>query len=291
MRALGIFVLDSWADALARKASLVVGLLIAVPLVLIAVALPVELGSTPGTVRITSPWMIFLEEPGGPRPIDRELPVEEFVRVVNTFVVAFLSGWGILMALFLTAGLLPRTLGKGQAEIVLSKPIPRWSVYLGRYFGAVTLFLGASLVVILAVAGILWGRTGFFSARAVLSVLLVNLVFAALYAWTCLVGLVCERSGLAVLGAVLVWLLCGFLGRVHTFYPDIAASPKLWVRLLGGVGEALYRVLPRTEDLAKAAREVLWGQGLGWTEPIWATALSTLTLLSLSVLWFYRRDY
>lgn len=298
MGALWTVIGDSWRDALARKAAIIVALLVLVPLLLLLLGLQVEPGSTPDTVRAkmfgTELGTFFFYEERGEvsrhlRPV--EIPRDRVVQVVSVLVLGFVDSWGILLALFLTAGLLPRTLVKGYAELILSKPVPRWSVYLGRYAGGVSLFAGACLVVALAVEGILAGKTGLFTGRLILASLVVVVLFAALFAVAALAGVLAERSGIAILSSVLLWLFAGFLARVHEHYPNLVQSPKVWVRILSGLAEALYRALPRTSDLSEIGWRVVVGEALGSVEPLGSTVLFTLGLLALSLWLFSRRDF
>src|SRR5205085_9481618 len=137
-------------------------------------------------------------------------------------------------------GFLPAFLAPNAASVLLTKPVPRWLVLLGK-------FLGLNLVVGLQASIFALGTwaaigvaTGVWSPAYLLSVPLLMLQFAFFYSFSLFLA-VSTRSAIAcMVGVVLFWLLCT---AVNT------SRVEMWAAGASGVTRALveaaYWVLPK----------------------------------------------
>src|SRR6185503_15264513 len=80
------------------------------------------------------------------------LTIGDFPRVLIDVGLASIDLIGVMIAVFLGIGLLSRELERRTLYLVLSKPVPRSHLVLGRYFG---LLLTLSLNIILLMTGLL----------------------------------------------------------------------------------------------------------------------------------------
>src|SRR5579875_477325 len=67
----------------------------------------------------------------------RALDVRAFVLRSYSFIAIFLYIWGTLLAIFASSGLIPSVLEPGRIALLLSKPLNRPVLILGRYLGNV----------------------------------------------------------------------------------------------------------------------------------------------------------
>ena len=67
----------------------------------------------------------------------RTTDVDRVVRGVYGGIATFLYTWGMFLAVFASAGLIPSVLEPGRIELLLSKPVSRTHILLGRYVGNV----------------------------------------------------------------------------------------------------------------------------------------------------------
>src|SRR5579872_5207735 len=62
---------------------------------------------------------------------------ERLVRGVYGAIATFLYTWGMFLAVFASAGLIPSILEPGRIELLLSKPVSRTHILVGRFAGNV----------------------------------------------------------------------------------------------------------------------------------------------------------
>ncbi|HLN30603.1 MAG TPA: hypothetical protein VK395_22880 [Gemmataceae bacterium] len=170
------------------------------------------------------------------------------------FVLLLLAEWvagggGTLLALVWTAGFVPEFLQPANATVLLSKPIPRWVLLMGKYLGVVA-FAGIQVTVFIAGTWLALGlSTGFWVSSYLWGIPLLLLHFAAVYSFSVFLA-VCTRSTLTcVVGSVAFWLLCWGInyGR-HCLLALESTLPPLHP-LLRGLAEAGYWIVPKPVDM------------------------------------------
>ena len=125
--------------------------------------------------------------------------------IVDGIMDTALGSIGIMLSIIATAGFLPHLLEKGSIEVVVSKPIARWKLFLGRYLGGIsfvlfhaTVFIGLTFLV----AGVRWGvwLPGYLFA-----IPLVTLLFSFLYCISALTAVLTRGTITAVLVTLVAW--------------------------------------------------------------------------------------
>ncbi len=171
------------------------------------------------------------------------------------FLLMLLAEWvaglgGTLLALVWTAGFVPEFLQPANATVLLSKPVPRWVLLLGKYLGVLA-FAGFQVTVFVVGTWLALGlRTGYWVDSYLWSIPLLVLQFAAVYSFSVFLA-VWTRSTLAcVFGSIAFWFLCWGMnyGR-HCLLALESAMPPLQpvLRVLVEVG---YWILPKPVDLS-----------------------------------------
>src|SRR4030042_1521333 len=86
--------------------------------------------------------------------------VQEVVLTFHAGIATFLYTWGMAIAVFASAGLIPTVLEPGRLELLLSKPVRRHHILLGRYLGNL-LVVGLNVSYLVAGVWIIFGwKTG-----------------------------------------------------------------------------------------------------------------------------------
>src|SRR5208337_2581531 len=94
------------------------------------------------------------------RTMNRATDVDRLVRGTYAGIATFLYTFGMFLAVFASAGLIPSVLEPGRIELLLSKPVSRTHILLGRYLGNL-LVVGSNVAyLVLAIWIILGIKTG-----------------------------------------------------------------------------------------------------------------------------------
>jgi ABC-type transport system involved in multi-copper enzyme maturation permease subunit len=189
-----------------------------------------------------------------PIPIarDAESAIQFLEAVLGTYVA---GAFGTLIMLLFTAGFMPEFLQPSAASVLLAKPVPRWSIVVGKYLGVlafvlfqVTLFIGGTWLAL----GL---RTGIWPAGYLLSIPVVVLHFAIIYSFSALMAVTTRSTVASVFGGVLFWLVCCGVnvGRYFALaLPELAPkgpqSPQL-SPVLQTVLNVGYWIMPKPLDL------------------------------------------
>jgi ABC-type transport system involved in multi-copper enzyme maturation permease subunit len=168
---------------------------------------------------------------------------------------------GILLALLWTAGFLPTFLEPNHAAVLLAKPVPRWSLLIGKYLGVLAFVLFQAVIFVGGTWAALGLRTGYWTFTYLLTVPLLLIHFAIFYSFSTLLAVWTRNTVTCVFGSVLFWLLCWGMnfGRNYAL-----ASPELGgaAASFGGAIELGYWILPKPADMLYLLLEALQAESL-----------------------------
>ena len=212
--------------------------------------------------------------------------IRKFVNVSYSWVAIALYIWGTLLAVFASAGLVPVLLEPGRIALLLSKPVSRPMLLMGRYTGNLLIVALNHLYLILSIWLILGSRTGVWEGRFLLAIPISIFMFAVLLCIVVLIGVVFESAALAVMVTVALMLISTLLAQRDWSIRLLTSewSRDLWL--------AFYWVLPKVYDLGGAMRQmILYDRDVDWLTPLWtSSAFGIVTLLS-AILIFRKRDF
>ena len=115
--------------------------------------------------------------------------------------------FGLLLALVWTAGFVPTFLEPSAASVLLAKPVARWQLLLGKYFGVLT-FVGFQVVLFVVLTWLALGvRTHVWNMTYWWCIPLLLLQFAIFYSFSVLLAVITRSTVACVFGSVLFWLL------------------------------------------------------------------------------------
>jgi ABC-type transport system involved in multi-copper enzyme maturation permease subunit len=191
----------------------------------------------------------------------------------------------IFFAVLASAGLLPRALEKGRAEFLLSKPLSRTELFLGKLFSIWVAYGAMVFGSALIVYGVTAAVHGVFNLR----ILLLFAIYAVDFlVWVSVVGLAGVLSGSAswaIMAAFGLWI-AQWLLSFHDIVEQLTRS-----KLVSYVLEALYYLFPKTDQLGSTAVALATGQTVESWLPLWSALLFAAAMLYLAVWVFRRRDY
>jgi len=212
----------------------------------------------------------------------------DLTRLVRGFyggIAAYLYVWGMVIAVFASAGLIPSVLEPGRIELLLSKPVSRTHILLGRYVGNVLVISCNVIYLVLGVWLIFGYKTGIWEARFLISIASTIFTFAVLLAVVALIGVLFESAALATMITVALMIISAILAQTSTMLKLLSSE---WSR---NIWRLLYYTLPKVYDLGRMTMDSIADRSFSGYMPIWTSALFGVVVLSAALVIFARRDF
>lgn len=127
----------------------------------------------------------------------------------SIFVESIVGSVGLTICIAATSFFVPEMVQKGAADLVFTKPLPRWALYLSRYVTGLV-FIGALGLVLNA--GIFLGlglRSGYWYPGFLWSTLTLVYIFGLIHGVTMLIGLVTKSTPAAMILGIMFFSLNG----------------------------------------------------------------------------------
>jgi ABC-type transport system involved in multi-copper enzyme maturation permease subunit len=211
--------------------------------------------------------------------------VDALVRGFHAGVAVFLYTWGMALAVFASAGLVPSVLEPGRIELLLSKPVRRYHLLLGRYLGNV-LVVGLNVTYLVAGVWLIIGwRTGFWNAGFLYAIPAVVFIFAVLLSVIMFTAVLFESAALSVMVTFGLMLMSPILAQTRLMEKLLSSA---WTRNLW---KTLYYLLPKVYDIGRITLDTVRGKGVDSLAPVWTSALFAVAMLGATLFVFSRRDY
>jgi ABC-2 type transport system permease protein len=215
----------------------------------------------------------------------RSVDVNQMITNVFGGIATFLYTWGMFLAVFASAGLIPSVLEPGRIELILSKPVSRVHILLGRYVGNIAV-VGCNIAyLVLGVWLILSVKTGIWRPAFLWSILTTLFVFAVLLTVVVLVGVLFESTALSTMVTVGIMILSPILAQTSTMMKLLSSETyrNIW--------RFFYNVLPKVYDMGSMTLSIVKQQQVTNLAPIWSSALFGVAILAAAIYMFNRRDF
>ncbi|MDX1981772.1 MAG: ABC transporter permease subunit [Bryobacteraceae bacterium] len=216
---------------------------------------------------------------------DREIDVNKLVRQAHAGIAAFLYTWGMFLAVFASAGLVPSLLEPGRIELLLSKPVGRTHLLLGRYLGNLLVVSLNTAYLVIGVWLIFGFKTGIWRPAFLVAIASTIFLFAVLLCVVVLVGVAFESTALAVMVAAGLMIVSPILAqsKIVTRLLSSEWSRQLW--------NAIYQILPKVYDLGKMTLDYIVRDKVDSFMPVLTSGLFGAAALIGAIVIFRRRDF
>jgi len=212
--------------------------------------------------------------------------IQRFVNVSYAWVSIVLYIWGTFLAIFASAGLIPSVLEAGRISLLLSKPLTRTTLLMGRYLGNILIVALNHSYLICSIWLILGIKTRIWEPRFLLAVPISVFIFAVLLCVVVLIGVVFESAALSVMVSVALMLISTILAQRQIVIRllDSEWSRQLWL--------TFYWIVPKVFDLGAAMRQIVeYDRQANWLTPVWSSAVFGIIVLSGAIYIFQKRDF
>lgn len=215
----------------------------------------------------------------------RAADVTKMVTGVYAGIATFLYTWGMALAVFASAGLIPSVLEPGRIELVLSKPVSRLHILLGRYLGNVLVVAGNTAYLALGVWLILSAKTGVWRYEFLWSIPTTIFIFSVLLAVVVLVGVLFESTALATMVTVGLMIVSPILAQTSTMMKLLSSE------FYRDIWRMLYNVLPKVYGIGVMTLDIVRQKPVTDFSPIWTSALFGAAMLAIAAYVFTRRNF
>lgn len=212
--------------------------------------------------------------------------LKHFVNVSYSWVSTTLYIWGTFLAVFASSGLIPSVLEPGRIALLLSKPIGRTTLLLGRYVGNLLVVLLNHIYLIGSIWIIIGIKTGIWDMRFLLSIPVSIFVFAVLLCVVVLIGVMSESAALSTMVAVALMLISTILAQraIVVRLLDSEWSRQLW--------QAFYWIVPKVYDLGNALRQIiLLEKDADLLTPVLTSAAFAIVVMWRAIYVFQKKDF
>jgi ABC-2 type transport system permease protein len=215
----------------------------------------------------------------------REVEVGRLVRQVHASIATFLYTVAMFLAVFASAGLVPTIFEPGRIELMLSKPVSRLHILLGRYVGNLLVVALNVAYLVLGVWLVFGSKTGVWNSNFLWAIGTTTFMFAVLLAVVVLVGVLTESPAVATMVPVGLMVLSPILAQ-RSIAEKLLSSE--WARQLW---RALYWIFPKVFDIGRINMDSIIGRPIDSLMPFWTSAAFAAGVLALGLYAFSRRDY
>jgi ABC-type transport system involved in multi-copper enzyme maturation permease subunit len=211
--------------------------------------------------------------------------VARMVRAAHAGISVFLYVFGMLLAILASAGLIPTIFEPGRIELLLSKPVRRYHILLGRYLGNLLVIAANIFYPVLAVWIIFGVKTGVWTPGFLYSSLLTVFIFAVYLSVVLLVGVQWESAVVATMVTFGTAIISLIVFNRNTLERLLSSE---WSR---DTVRGLYYVLPKVADIGNMMMKIVQGNAVESWMPVWSTALFGLACLAGGIYIFEKKNY
>ena len=215
----------------------------------------------------------------------RAQDLNQSVRGAHAGIAGLLYGFGMLLAILASAGLIPTIFEPGRIELLLSKPVERWHILLGRYLGNLLVIALNIFYPVLSLWIIFGVKTGVWTAGFLWGSLLTLFIFSVYLSVILLIGVLWESAVVATMVTFGMIILSLILVNRNMIERLLSSE---WSR---NVVRALYYMLPKVWDIGQILGHIVQGQPVDSWMPVWSTALFGMACLGGGLWLFQRRNF
>jgi ABC-type transport system involved in multi-copper enzyme maturation permease subunit len=219
------------------------------------------------------------------RTTGRSTDVNHMITGVYAGIATFLYTWAMFLAVFASAGLIPSVMEPGRIELLLSKPVSRVHILLGRYFGNIAVVACNIIYLVLGVWLILGAKTGIWRTEFLWAIATTVFIFAVLLSVVVLMGVLFESTALATMVTVGLMIVSPILAQNTTMMKLLSSEAYR------NVWRLLYNVLPKVYGMGSMTLDIVRQRQIKDFSDIWTSALFGLVMLGAAIYFFSRRDF
>ncbi len=205
---------------------------------------------------------------------------------IKIFLIYPLYAGGLFISIFSVSSFIPSLLEKGNIDLILSKPVSREQVILGKFFGGIAMVFTNIFYAIFFLWLLIGLKFNVWDASFLLSSFTITLAFTSIYSVIILLGIITRSSMLPMVISYLIFFV---------FSPILAARDSIFAfvdnEIIRGIFSLLYYLVPQTSDLSTINTDLAVGNYISSFIPILTSIAYIILIISLSIFIFRKKDY
>jgi len=216
------------------------------------------------------------------------MSLAEGISRLEIMMISSLAGLCLLLSIFSCSSFIPSMLEKGNIDLLLSKPVSRTELLLGKYFGGLLVVFINILFLILGVWLIVGLKFGFWNIAFLYSSLIITFTFAVLYSLIVLLGIMTQGSMSGMMAAYFIYIVLSPL--LH--FAKFKGANFIENETLKTIIDWFYYIIPKTQELMNDTLVSLTTKNyIENYQPLATSFAFLLVMLIFSVLIFRKKDF
>ena len=204
---------------------------------------------------------------------------------VQAALTGFINFAALVLSIFATASILPNTMEKGHIDLLLSKPVSRGELLLGKSLGSLLIVLVNVAYFIIGMWMITGIRTGVWNASFLGVSLAITYTFLVLFAPMLVIGIASRSSALTIILLYVFIFLVSPILEAREAIAQLAGSDTVKTVL-----DLLYYPLPKPDALGAFSQSLVMHMEVNLM-PLWTSGLFAVAMFALAAWLFHRKDF
>jgi ABC-type transport system involved in multi-copper enzyme maturation permease subunit len=225
---------------------------------------------------------------GGITAQDNTLLMEEIASSIQLIIITPLASLCILLAIFSSASFVPNMLEKGNIDLLLSKPISRSQLLLGKFSGGLLVVFINLAFLIIGIWFVIALRFTSFNFSFLSIILPITFTFGVLYSLMLLFGVITQGSMLGMMSAYFIYLILSPLLYTGKTQFDAFITNEF----LKSVIDFFYYIIPKSWELmGEITMNLALGKGIADWQPVLTSFAFMIAALGYAVFIFNKKDF
>jgi ABC-type transport system involved in multi-copper enzyme maturation permease subunit len=218
----------------------------------------------------------------------RNIPIDDVITMIETGIVKVLSGLCLLLAIFSSSSFVPVMLEKGNIDLLISKPVSREQLLLGKYLGGILVVFINIVFLIIGVWLIISIKFSYYNFSFLLIVFSITFTFAVLYSLIVLLGVITKGSTFGMMMAYFIYIILSqLLFNARGVFSNFITS-----KFLKGIIDVLYYIVPKTHELmGDITTNLALGKGIEDYQPILTSLAFLILTMGIAISIFRKKDF
>lgn len=213
------------------------------------------------------------------------MAIDEILGRIQAGIAIVLYIIGLSMSIFATSDNIPSLLKTGSIDLIVTKPISRFNILAGRFFGSLAVVSANILYLILFSWIIFSAEFEIWNFNYLYSALIIILVYSALFTLVMFFGFLTKNGMISMMISFAVIFISPVLMFREYFYTSLSSE------LIRNLVDFTYYIIPKVSDLGEIIINLNMKEPVETLMPVWSSVIFGVIMFYASYLVFKRKDF